>query len=112
MKHSRPHSNGCRCTTFAGLGLDEKGLGFRFTEEDLPRNQDRYRAIGTIFREYHEIAHLTPKQWKAVQLVYCEALSVAAAAKRCHITRKAIRTRIHRAYARVFTFASQNSILP
>jgi len=112
MKRSRPHKNGCRCTTFAGLGLDEKELGFRFTEEDLPRNRDGHRAIAAIFREYHEIAHLTPKQWEAVQLVVCEGLSRTDAARACHVTDEAMRTRIRRAYRKLFDFALRGHYLP
>lgn len=112
MKRKHPHKNGRRCFTFAGLGLDEKGLGFRFSEADLPRNHDSIRAIGNIFREYHEVAHLTPKQWKAVQLVYCEGLSLSDAARRCRIQPESLVNRIKSAYAKMFTFAVQRHILP
>ncbi|HUU12749.1 MAG TPA: hypothetical protein VM182_03450 [Terriglobia bacterium] len=113
MKHSRPHSNGCRCTTFAGLGLDEKGLGFRFTEEDLPRNQERHRAIAAIFREYHEIAHLTADEWEATELFYCQGLgSISATARELHVSRKQVRQRIRAGFCKLFDFALKSGILP
>ncbi|MFH1730230.1 MAG: sigma factor-like helix-turn-helix DNA-binding protein [Planctomycetota bacterium] len=86
--------------------MNSKGLGFRFSEDDLPRAAgDRFRAIGAIFREYREAAHLSPKQWEAVELYYCMDLGLSGTARTLKISRGAVRCRVNRAFSKMFDFA-------
>ena len=110
MKRNRPHKNGRRCTTFAGLGLNGDGLDFRFSEEDLPRTPDRFRAIAALLHQYHEIAGLSPDEWAAVEPRYCQDRSISAISRDVGVSRRTVRRRIRAGLVKILDYGLTRQI--